>query len=445
MNMSIPPREQYHQKLATPVVAAELVQSGDMVTVSGGSMQPFAFLAALSRRRDLRRVTVTSAMSLLPADLLVRQFAAAASGEAIEREVRWASFCVGPGTREGVVSGVVDFVPMSLQNLGRALHDRRLDVVVIGSSGMDEEGNFNLGCNVDWMPELITSANLAETLVVVEVNSELPRTMGTTTFPLRIVDRIVEAPRTPVDLPVGPPLPEAQAVGGFLNALVPDGATLQFGIGDLVSQSASLLDGKRDLGLHSNLISDVALFLSERGALTGKKKKHLPGRWVGSFLLGSRKLYEFADDSPVLALHSCEFVAHPVNILRNDKVVSITQGVRVDLAGQVATQTALMEFSSHPGVQRVFHSAAAASPGGAGIVVMPSASASGKVSNVVDTLPPRATVGIPRDDVDVIVTEHGIARLRGKTLPERALAMISVAHPDSRDALAARARKAGLL
>ncbi len=445
MKASMSPKEQYHQKLVTPAGAAELVQGGDMVTVSGGSMQPFSFLAGLSRRRDLRRVTVTSALSLVPSDLLVRQFAAAARGEAIERDIRWASFCVGPGTREGVATGVVDFVPISLQNLGKALQDRRLDVIVIGSSGMDDEGNFNLGCNVDWMPELITSANLDETLVVVEVNPKLPRTMGTTTFPVRIVDRIIEAPRIPIDLPVGSRRKEALAVGGFLNALVPDGATLQLGIGDLVSQSVVLLDGKRDLGLHSNLISDAALHLRERGALTGKNKGHFPGRWVGSFLLGSRKLYTFADDNPVLALHSCEFVSHPGNILRNPKVVSITQGVCVDLAGQVATQSSAMEFASHPGVQRIFHSMAATSPGGAGIVVMPSASPSGKGSNVVDTLPAGATVGIPRDDVDVVVTEHGIARLRGKTLPERALAMISVAHPSWRDALASRARKVGLL
>jgi 4-hydroxybutyrate CoA-transferase len=395
MKTSNAPREQYHEKLITPAGAAEMVQSGDMLTVSGGSMQPFGFLAALSQRRDLRRVTVTSAMSLLPSDLLVRQFAAAARGEGIERDIRWASFCVGPGTREGVASGVVDFVPISLQNLGRALQERRLDVLVIGSSGMDEEGNFNLGCNVDWMPELITSANLDETLVVVEVNSQLPRTMGTTTFPLRIVDKIVEAPRIPINLPTGGRRKEAQAIGGFLNALVPDGATLQLGIGDLVSQSAVLLDGKRDLGLHSNLIGDAALHLRDKGALTGKHKKHFPGRWVGSFLLGSRKLYEFVNDNPVLALHSCEFVSHPGNILRNPKVVSITQGVCVDLAGQVATQSSRMEFASHPGVQRAFHSVAAASRGGAGIVVVPSASASGKGTNVVDNLPAGTTVGIP--------------------------------------------------
>lgn len=416
-----------------------------MVTVTGGSMQPFGFLAALSRRRDLRRVTISSSMSLLPADFLVRQFAAAARGEPVERQLRWSSVLVGPGTSAGVPTGVVDFVPVSLSNLGRAQQGRRLDVLVLGSSGMDEKGNFNLGCNVDWMPELITSANLEETLVVVEVNENLPRTMGTTTFPLRIVDRIVEVPRPPVDLPMGPQRKVARAIGGLLNGLVPDGATLQLGIGDLVSQAASLLDGKRDLGLHSDLISDAALHLQDRGALTGKLKGHYPGRWVGSFLLGSRRLYSFADDNPIVALLSYDFVTQPANILRNPKVVSITQGICVDLSGQVATQSAQMEFASHPGAQRIFHSTAATSPGGAGVVIMASASASEKGSNIVDVLPAGAAVGIPRDEVDVVVTEHGVARLRGKTLPERALAMISVAHPKWRDELAARARLARLL
>jgi 4-hydroxybutyrate CoA-transferase len=437
-------RDKYQKKLLTPAMVADSIQSGDRILVSGGAMQPLQFLAALSTRRELRRVELFTAMTLVPPDLLVRQFVAAARGEVAEREVRWTTFCPGPGTREGVVSGVVDYVPLNLQSLGELLARRSFDVMVIGSSGMDQEGNFNLGTNVDWMADVLANATLDETLVIAEVNPELPRTAGPVRFHLDMVDRIIEAPRQPIVMPSGDLRPEAKAIGGFLTSLVPDGATLHLGLGELVAQAASFLDGKRDLGLHSDLISDVALFLHERGALTGRRKRVMEGRWVGSYVLGSRKLYEFVNDNENVVLHPCEFVARPANIVRNGTSASITQAICVDLSGQVVGQSAAMEFGDHPGVQRAFHVAAASTVGGAGIVVLPTPG-SARSSNIVGSLPPHCTVAIPREEVDTVVTEYGIARLRNKTLSQRALALISVAHPQWRESLARQAQAAGLL
>ncbi len=437
--------EQYKSKTLTAAQAVDLVQSGDMITLSGGAMQPFQFLNELSKRRDLRRVTVTTHLSIVPPDLLVRQFVAASRGEVPDRNVRWCSFGVGPGSRQGAVAGVVDVVPITAQNVGILLRERRLDILVVGSSGMDDEGNLNLGCNVDWMPDLLAAADQSDTLVIAEVNRTLPRTEGETTFRLESVDHIIESVRPAVDLPHGSPLPEAQAVGGFLNSLVPDEATLQLGVGELVSQSAAFLDGKRDLGVHSDLICDVMYHLRDRGALTSRKKGFMPGKWVGSYILGSRKLYELANGNPLVSLHPCEWVSQPGNIRRNRRMVSINQAVQVDLTGQVACQTLEYEFTTNPGIQHVFHTSAANSDGGVGIVVLPSASSGGRESNVVTRLPEGAAISIPRSDVDCIVTEQGVARLRGKSVSERVLAMISVAHPSQRDALAHQARRLGML
>jgi acyl-CoA hydrolase len=422
-----------------------MIQSGDLVTISGGAMQPVAFLAAISARRELRRVTLTTSMSLVPPDFLVRQFVASSRGETPERNVKMCTFSVGPGDRQGAAAGVVDVVPIGIQTISSLLHEKRMDVIVVGCSGMDDDGNFNLGCNVDWMPDLLAAAEESEILVIAEVNRSLPWTEGETTFRIESVDHIVEAQRPPIGVPLGANMPEAQAIGGYLSSLIQNESTLQVGLGDLVAQSISHLAGKRDMGVYSDLIGDALYRLLDRGVLTGRCKGFMNGKWVGTFILGGQKLYEFVNHNPVISLHPSEFVIRQANIVRNHRMVSVTQGSLVDLTGQVAGQTLEYEFLSNPGAQRLFHISAAISADGMGIVVLPSASSGGRETRVVSTLPPGTPVAIPNADVDRIVTEYGVARLRGKSLGERALNMISIAHPAHRDRLAHEARTMGLL
>jgi len=424
---------------------AARIQTGDAIIVSNGSMQPYSFLAALSNRHDLKRVVVYSANTIVPPDFLVRQFVTAGTGDVPNRNVLFRSFAVGPGTRQGAVAGVVDVIPVASQHIGSLVSQQRIDVLVVGSSGMDDDGNFNLSCNVDWMPDLLAAAEQADTLVVVEVNEELPRTEGETTFRLETVDHIIESRRAPVDLPPGAPLPQSSAVGGFLATLVPNEATLHLGVGDLVSQAVAFLESKRDLGVHSDLICDVMLRLHERGALTGRKKGFMKGKLVGSYALGTRQLYGWLHQNDSVNLYPTEFVVQPATILRNNRVVSITQAARVDLVGQVAGQTMAREFTTNPGIQHRFHWAAGASPGGRGIVVLPSSSRAGKMSNIVTALEFGANVSIPATDVDCVVTEHGVARLRGRSVSERVSNMIAIAHPGQRDPLAFEARRLGIL
>ena len=431
--------------LTTSKDAALAIQSGDVVAIAGGASQPVSFLEALGKRKDLHRVKVFTSMTLLPPDFLVRYYAAQKGGHTFERNIRLHSFCVGPGARQGARTGVVDVVPVNSRSIGRLLQQQRVDVLVVGSSGMDMEGNLNLGCNVDWMPDLLATADQEDTLVVAEVNPRLPWTEGETTFRIESVDHIVECDKPIPDLPPSPAAAEAHAIGSHLANIVPDGAILHMGMGDVAGQACTHLDVKKDLGVHSDYIGDAFLHLHQKGALTSRLKTFMPGKWVGSFVLGSRKLYDFVHKNKLLSLHPLDFVTHPANIMRNHKMVSITQGSQVDVTGQVAGQTGAFELFSNPGVQHGFHVAAADSPKGRGIVVLPSSTGSGKTSSIVPVIAAGATVTIPRADVDCVVTEFGVANLRGRPLPERVLSLIAIAHPEHRDELARESQKLGLL
>ena len=431
--------------LTSPKEAVQRIQSGDVLVLSAAASQPFAFMDELGRRRDLQRVTVYTAMTLLPPDFLVRQYLAASQGEVPQRNLRYCSVCVGPGARDAAQAGVVDVIPANTCDVGRLLQQRRIDVVVVGSSGMDEEGNFNLACNVDWMPDILAAADQSDTLVVVEVNHSLPWAEGEATFRIESVDLVVESRRPPVDLPAGATMAESQPVGGFLASIVPNEATLHLGIGELVAQAAAYLDSKTDLGVHSDLICDVFQHLHERGALTCRKKGFMDGKLVGSYVLGSRKLYDFTNRNPLVSLHPTDFVVQPSAIMRNRRPVSITEATQVDLYGQVAGQSSDFEFITNGGVQHTFHKAAATSEEGIGIVVMPASRSGGKASNVVANLPGGTPVTIPASDVDCVITEYGVASLRGKSVSERVLNLLAIAHPARRDKLAFTARKLGML
>ncbi|MBM4354982.1 MAG: hypothetical protein FJ109_14555 [Deltaproteobacteria bacterium] len=437
--------ERYSQLVLTPDDAVARIHSGDTVFVSGGVAQPLSVLAALSRRRDLRRLTLATADTIVPPDFLVRQYQAAFQGEPPDRSIRHTTLQVGPGDRDGVMSGVADFIPVDGTSSGNVFLGRHLDVVVVGSSGMDEDGNLNLSCSVDWLPELVAAADQNDTLVIVEVNRRLPWTEGQSTFRLESVDCVVEADRDPIGLPPGPALAEASAVGAFLAGLVPDEATLHLGLGDLVAQACVSLERKRDLGVHSDLLGDVFLHLAQRGALTCRRKGFLDGRWIGSRVLGGRALLAHVDRNPSVELHPIEFVAETANIQRNRRMVSITQASLVDLMGQVAAQSVQWECHSNGGIQHTFHRAAARSTEGLGIIVLKSSYHDGSQSSVVPHMPLGTLVTVPAQDVDCVVTEHGVARLRGGTLRQRVLSLVAVAHPAHRDRLAFEARKLRLL
>jgi len=437
--------EAYRQKVVTAEAAAAALHNGDTALVSGGASSPGAFLEALSARPDLTRVTVISPLALTPPEFVQRQQAAVQVGKSPRRGIRFSCFDVGPAMKAAACSGVVDVLPANARAMAALMRASKLDVLVVGSPGMDPEGNFNLGCNVDWMPDMLSMAEQAETLVIVEVNPNLPHTEGETTFRLESVDYVVVTNRKLPEVGIGSPLLEAHAIGAYVSSLVPDEATLHLDASDVVRQVAVQLDTKRDLGVHSDFIGDPFLYLKQRGALTCRRKSFMPNKWVGCYVLGSGTLYDYVNGNDTVGLYPVTFVAEAANIARNQKMVSITRACQVDLTGQVAGVSPAYEMAGNPGTQQVFHAAASLSSGGKGIVVLPSTSESHSVSNVVAHLTPGHVVSIPRTEVDTVVTENGVASLRGASVRQRVLSLIAVAHPAHRDRLASEARSAGLI
>ena len=259
-----------------------------------------------------------------------------------------------------------------------------------------------------------------------------------------MLDYIIEVDRELPELHPDVAPTEGPAVGAYLAGLVPDRATIQVGLGEMAQWAALYLEGKKDLGIHTDVITDSLLYLYEKGAITGRYKGFMDGKWVASHVLGTRRLYKYVDRNAMISLLPTETVTSANTVARHNKMVSIEEGSQVDLTGQVAGG-ADHSLNTNPGVQRAFHKAAAHSQDGMGIVVLASTAGDGLQSRVVPQLEAGATVSIPKGDVDRVVTEYGVAELKGRSAMERALNLIAIAHPNHRDRLAFEARKIGLL
>ncbi len=434
----------YERIQISAMAAAAKVNSGDVVYVTGGPTQPAAFLEALGARTGMHDVTVYSTYTLLATDAMVRQALGGTMGG--PRHPTFRTFLVGPGEREAAKEGAVEFVPCSAADIPDLFRRERIDVVVIGCAAPKEDGTLNFSCSCGFTRTILENAKAKEALILAEVNPQLPYCFGDTSFPVDDVDYIVLSDHavneSPTELAPGQ---EAHAIGGFIAGLVPDGATLHIGLGSLVARSVTALECKRNLGVHSEYIGEAILTLWEKGAVTSAEKTFMPGMWVGSYAAGSRRLYNYIDKNDSVQIHSLDFVARIKNISRNKKMVSITQASQVDLTGQVAILPSDYDSHSYLGVQHAFHRGAALSEGGMGILVLPAQPPDSACSNIVSRLDIGATVVIPSYDVDIVVTEHGVARLKGKSRAQRALDLIAVSPPATRPNLMAQARKQGLL
>lgn len=437
--------ERYERIQISAAAAAAKVNSGDTLFVTGGATQPAAFLEALGARTGMHDVTVYTTYTLLATDAMVRQSLGGTLG-AGPRHPIFRSFLVGPGEREGVREGAVEFVPCSAADIPDLFRRERIDVVVVGCSPPGEDGNLNFSCSCGFTRKILDIAKAKDAVILAEVNPQLPYCFGDALFAVDDVDYVVLADHAIPEAPSeGAPGQEGMAIGGFLAGLVPDGATLHIGLGSLVARSCGALEGKRHLGVHSEYISETILNLWEKGAVTCAEKSFMPGMWVGSYAAGSRRLYNYIDRNDSVQMHALEFVGRIKNIARNKKMVSISQASQVDLTGQVAVLPHDHDSQSYLGLQHDFHRGAALSDGGMGILVLPAQGADSTFSNIVSRLDVGATVVIPSYDVDVVVTEHGVARLKGKSRAQRAMDLIAVSAPPTRPNLMAQARKLGLI
>ena len=348
----------------------------------------------------------------------------------------------GGNVREAVNDGRADFVPVHLSEIPALVRtgDLKVDVALIHVSPPDEHGFCSYGVGVECTK---AAAERARTVIAL-VNRRMPRSLGDSFIHASRLTHVVEADRPILELPgAGRVGPVARAIGEHAASLIENGSTLQMGIGEIPDAVLLFLGEKRDLGIHTEMFSDGVVELFEKGVVTGEAKTLHRGKIVASFVLGSKRTFDFLDNNPVVEFHPSDYVNDPFVIAQNERMVAINSALAVDLTGQVCADSIGCSIYSGFGGQLDFMRGAARSKGGKPVIALPSTAKSGRVSRIVDVLDAGSGVVTTRADVHYVVTEHGVASLHGRSLRERASALIEIAHPDFRAELrdAARRRK----
>jgi len=410
------------------------VSRGTRVFVGSGCAEPTGLVTALAAREDVSDVEVLHIMTVGDAPYA----AAAAAGR-----FRHNAFFIGSNVRDAVATGSADYTPVFLSEIPSLFRSKRLpiDVALVSTTLPDKHGYCSLGVSVDVVKAAVESSEI----VVAELNPSMPRTHGGSFLHVDDIDFFVKGAAPVLEIPLSAPDETSRQIGRLSATLVPHGATLQLGIGEIPNAVLAALGDKIDLGLHSEMVSDGVVDLIEAGVITGRKKTHHPNKAVTSFCMGTRRLYDFVHDNPYFEFLPTEIVNDPYVIGLNDRLISINSALQVDLTGQVCADSIGTRFYSGIGGQVDFIRGAARSKGGRSIIALPSTARKGTVSRIVPTLTEGAGVVTTRGDVHTVVTEQGIAELKGRTIRERALALISIAHPDFRAELVAAAKNRKLI
>lgn len=417
-------KTQYQQKLCSAHDAMDLVRSGDNIVASHASVRPDELLDALIDRidafRDLRLFHIIAAQD------------APYCAPGLEDHIRFTSIFLSGPVRAAVNEGRGDYIPLNFSQAPWLFRTGyKPDIVFVQVAPPDENGNLNLGPCCDCMPAALDAADR----VIALVNDHIPRTFGETVLPLHRVDRIVETSRPLPEVPPAPVGPLELKIGELCASMIKDGDTLQIGIGAIPDAVLSFLGNRKDLNIHSEMISDGVAALMKSGAVNNRTKPIDNGKTVATFVMGTQKLYDFIHNNPDIELRPVDYTNSVAVMAQIPNLVSINSCIEVDLTGQVCSETIGSYQYSGVGGQVDFVRGTAGSPGGRSILAMPSTAKNGSISRIVVELAPGAKVTTSRNDVQFIVTEYGIADLRGKTLAERARALIQIAHPDFRPSL----------
>lgn len=424
----------HKNKRLSPEEAAALVRSGQRVLMGSGASAPQSLIGALARVAErVHDVEVLHLLTLGPAPYADARF---------EGHLRHNALFIGPNVRGAVQRGLADYTPCFLSEVPSLLRSGRLPVDVAMIQACPPQGGVSsLGVSVDIIKAAVETASL----VICQVNPKMPWTLGDSFIREEDIDVIVEHEEELPELPARESTPEAAAIGRYCARLVRDGDTIQVGIGSIPDAVMAALVGRKDLGVHSEMISDGVLDLWKAGVITGKRKNIHPGKIVTSFCMGSRALYAAMDRNPAFEFFPSDYTNNPVVIASHDRMISINSALEVDLTGQVCADSVGSRMYSGVGGQVDFIRGAAWSKGGRSVIALPSTAKDGTLSRIAPVLKEGAGVVTTRADIDFVVTEWGIASLKGKTVRERAAALIGVAHPDHRKALVAEAEKRGFL
>lgn len=424
-------QERHAAKLCSAADAIGRIKPGRRIFVGSGAAEPAGLVDALVHHgAHLCDNEIVHILTLGPAPYCAPE---------LEARFRHTAWFIGSNVRGAVQSGRADFMPVFLSEIPTLMRSGRVrvDVALLQVSPPDARGYVSLGVSVDVVQAAVETAEL----VIAQVNPRMPRTLGNSLVPVSRIDCLVELEQPLFELEAEPADPVSTAIGDLVASLVPDGATLQVGIGRLPNAVLAALRSRHDLGVHTEMLSDGLMTLAQQGVVNGKRKTLLPGRLVTSFVMGSRALYEWVDQNPQVELQPSDFTNDPFIIAKNARMVAINSALSVDLTGQVAADTVGGRFFSGIGGQVDFIRGAARSPGGKPIIALPSTARGGKQSRIVSTLEAGAGVVTSRGDVHYVVTEHGIAQLWGKTVRERAAALVEIAHPDVRPDLLNEAKQ----
>ena len=427
--------KEYEMKKVSIEEILRILKPGMTIVAGMTPMEPQLFLSHL-HKANADNVSIFTCLNIKDYDFYL--------DEAYEGRFINNSWFYGPSNREAVKKGIktVTYVPNNLHQAGTNLiSSRKIDLFVGVASPMDKNGFLTLSASVVYEKDVLEAAEM----VVLEVNPNAPKTHGDTHVHIRDVDFIVEVDYPLPEISPVEPTDVERRIGENIANLVENGSTIQLGIGGIPNSVALFLKDKKDLGIHTEMLTDSMIDLFEMGVITNKKKTLWPGKFICTFAYGSKKMYEFIDDNPAVLFLRGKYVNNPYVIAQNEKMVSINTAIMVDLTGNVCSEAIGTKHYSGTGGQLDTHRGAVMSRGGKGIIALRSTAKNGTVSTIVPLLPEGSPVTVPRQDVDYVVTEYGVAHLRGKTVRERVLELINIAHPDFRGFLKKEARKIGYL
>jgi 4-hydroxybutyrate CoA-transferase len=424
----------YHNKIVSAEQALQSVKSGDRVVTGHACGEPPTLVEALiARAPELCNVEIVHMVAMGPAKY---------AQPGMESSFRHNALFVGGSTRKAVEEKRADYTPCFFSEIPRLFRGKILpvDVALIQVTPPDENGFCSYGLSVDYT---MAAAECATT-VIAQMNRNLPRTGGAKIH-LDAINFIVEQDEPLIELKAPVISDIEKMIGENVAGLIPDGATLQLGIGAIPDAVLLFLTDKKDLGIHSEMFSDGVVVLAEAGVITNKKKTINPGKFMAAFLMGTRKLYDFIDNNPNVELHPVDYINDPYIVGMHENMMSINSALQVDLMGQVNAEMIGSRQFSGIGGQVDFVRGVSRAKNGKSIIALPSTASGGKISRIACELDRGAAVSTSRNDVHHIVTEYGVANLRGKSLRERAKALIAVAHPDFRAALTEEAKNKGIL
>jgi len=433
-------QETCQSRITTPDEAVKTIKSGDRVFLTGNASVPLPLLDALVRRAPgLRDVEVCHPLTICPADYVAPE---------MEGHLRINSMFISANVRNAVNQGRADFTPVMLSEFPLLFKNGHLplDVALIHVSPPDENGFCSMGAESGLT---ISAAEVAK-IVIAQVNEQMPRTLGDTAMHIDKMHYIVPSDTPLFEMPMGDDADQdvVEKIAAHIAELIPDGATMQLGIGALPNAVLKFLFAKKDLGIHSELISDGVIDLVEAGVVNGSRKSLHPGKITCGFLLGTKRLYDWVDNNALVELHRTEYVNDPFVVAQNDRMVAINSAIEVDFTGQVCADSIGTKMHSAVGGQLDFIYGASRSKGGVPIIALPSTSTlrdGSVVSKIVPMLKLGAGVVTSRNHVHYVVTEFGAAALYGKTVRQRTQALINVAHPQFRAEITEKAKELNYL